>query len=130
MSFRKLAKPGRTVAPTVPSITLAPASHSSTYLALNRAAQMALAGGVKYIHFEYDDEKALLRIVASSPDDPASYALSGHGRVSVTGMLRDLGLRVTEATCIPVQPVSRLAIQADLSVLTTASVTPIRKAAS
>lgn len=76
------------------------------------------------------DEQALLRIVASSQDDPASYALSEHGRVSVTGMLRELGLRVTETTRIPVQPVSRLAIQADLSMLTTASVTPSRKAAS
>lgn len=130
MSFRKLAKPRRTVAPTVPSITLAPASKSTTYMALNRAAQTALAGGAKHIHFEYEDETALLRIVASSPDDPASYALSGHGRVSVTGMLRDLGLRVTEATRIPVTAVSRLAVEADLSVLTTASVTPIRRTAS
>lgn len=132
MSFRKLAKPTRTTAGTQPYITLAvtTTSNRQVYLALNTAARRAL-GDPAAVHFEFDDDKFLLRVVASNPEDPAAYAIPKTGRVSVTGMIRDLGVNVTTTTRIHARPAGRLALIADLSDMPAAGggIVPMRRTA-
>lgn len=128
MAFRKLPHAGRKAPTQGRFVTIAPGSNQSIYLAMSREAVTALGDPVA-VHFEWDSDDYLLRIVASSPDDPAAYPIPKTKRLSVGPMLADLGVRVTERTRIPVASDSRLSVVADLSDLPAASqVTPMRRA--
>lgn len=130
MAFRKLDKPGRATPTQAPQITIARNSGThQVYLSLNKAARASL-GDPAAVHFEWDDEACLLRIVASSPDDPAAYRLGRHGRVTVTGMIRDLGLHIGKTMQIPARRDTRVSTIADLSDVPVAGVvTPIKATA-
>ena len=67
------------------------------------------------VHFEWDPDEHLLRIVASSPDDPAAYALTKAGRVSIAPILAVLPVEISEPVGPPTRADGPLALIADLS---------------
>lgn len=79
-------------------------------------------GEPRALAFEWDDDDALLRITAASPDSPESSRLpaSLDARVAVTTLLTRLGIAVTETTRFPVAQDGPLAVIADLSEYVTA----------
>ena len=96
---------------------------------MNTAAIMAL-GEPAAVFFEYDDEDFKLRIVASSPDDPAAYKLSKHGRIAITGLTRQLGWGITSTHKLTATRMGRVSLVIDVSDLPAATtITPIRSAA-
>lgn len=130
MAFQKMPKT-YTKSPTAgPQITLScHPTHRSIKLALSKAL-VEMLGSPAAVHFEWDADECLLRIVASSPDDPAAYKVTKNGYLSVTGLFRQLGVQVRETVRIPVEKQGRLAGIADLSDLPAAgNVHPIRGAA-
>lgn len=130
MAFRKLPKPKRSTGTTTPSITLGlTGSNRQAYMSLNAAARKAL-GDPAAIHLEWDDDRMLMRLVSSSPEDPAAYKITARtGRISVTGVLRELDLTPVETTVIPATKDTRVSLVVDLTDMASATVTPIRGAA-
>ena len=130
MAFQKMFKTNQKTPTAGPQITLsAHKTNGSTKLAMSRAL-VDMLGQPVAIHFEWDPDEYLLRIVASSPDDPAAYVIPKNSALAVTGLFRQLGVKVTETTRIPVEKQGRLAGIADLSGLPAAgNVHPIRGAA-
>lgn len=114
MAFKKLNRPRRKAGISTPLATLGPASHNTSYLALNSAAADAL-GRPAAVYLEWDDEEYLLRLVACSPDTPDSYPLSKSGRFSVTGVMRQLGIDTSQSRPYPVRRDTRLSLIIDLS---------------
>lgn len=116
MAFRKLEKPRKTTASHQPMISIARAAgNSQIYMSINQTARKLL-GDPAAVVFMWDDEACILRITASSPEDPASYKLgNAHPRISITGVMRELGITVHDTTRIPVTRAGRLAVDADLS---------------
>lgn len=128
MSFRKLAKPRRHTGTHIPQLTIGmsgkPDGSGQAYLALNSAARKVMGDPVAVI-LEWDEDDYQMRIVASSPEDPDSYRIiKGTGRISVTGILRELGIDATERRTLPVTPQGRIAVLADLSELPAARTAP------
>lgn len=72
-------------------------------------------GNPSAVYFEWDPDDSLLRIVASSPDDPASYALTKGGRVSISPILAILPIQISEPVGPPTRADGPLALIADLS---------------
>ena len=130
MAFVKLQKTHQKAPTAGPQITLsAHKVNGTTKLAMSRAL-VEMLGDPAAIHFEWDPDQYLLRIVASSPDDPAAYRVPKNRYIAVTGVFRQLGIRVGETVRIPVEKQGRLAGVADLSDLPAAgTVHPIRGAA-
>lgn len=132
MAFKKLSKPTRSGGSPIPMITIGTSDQNrQTYLSLNTAARKAL-GDPAAVFLEWDDEDYLLRIVASSPDDPASYSIAkGTGRISVTRIMRELGLTPADrAYTTPAKPHGRLALIASVADMhTTGTITPMRRTA-
>ncbi|WP_347042049.1 hypothetical protein [Brachybacterium nesterenkovii] len=117
MAFRKLSKPARINAgdPTI-SIGLS-GNGRQAFLALSRGARMLLGDPVA-VYLEWDDEASLMRIVASSLEDPAAYKITGStSLISVTRVLRDLDLTPRHTMRFPVRRDSRLSVVADLTPL-------------
>ena len=130
MAFRKLQKPKRSTGTTTPAITIGfTGSGKQAYMSLNAAARNAL-GDPAAIHLEWDDDRMLMRLVSSSPEDPAAYKITARtGRISVTGVLRELDLIPVETTTIPAVKDTRVSLVVDLTDMASATVTPIRGAA-
>lgn len=84
---------------------------------VNRAVRNKLSDP-RAITFQWDDDDALLRICAASPDSPGAVPIStgdGGRTASVTNMLKDLGLHFESTVRIPVTQDGPLAVIADLS---------------
>lgn len=115
MAFVKLPKPKRTTATATPQITISTnAAQRATYLFLNQAARKAL-GEPAAVYLAYDRETNRMQVHASSPDDPAAYAISGRaGRAAVTAILRELGFAPKETTYHPAKKTGRLALEFNL----------------
>ena len=130
MAFRKLQKPKRSTGTTTPTVTIGlTGSGRQAYLALNSACRRAL-GDPAAIHLEWDDDQMLMRIVVSSPEDPAAYKITKqNGRISVTGVLRELDLTPVETTVIPAKKDTRVSLVVDLTDMAHATVSPVRGAA-
>lgn len=130
MAFRKLPKPKRSTGTTTPTVTIGlTGSARQTYMGLNSAARNAL-GDPAAIHLEWDGDRMLMRIVVSSLEDPAAYKITKqNGRISVTGVLRELDLTPVETTVIPAKKDTRVSLVVDLTDMASATVTPIRGAA-
>ena len=65
------------------------------------------------IHFEWDDEESLLRIVASSPDDPAAFRIGVQRRAVIPQLLDHLGVSIEHTTTFPVTSDGPLSAIAD-----------------
>lgn len=115
MAFKKLHRPGRARASAI-VITIGMSSQNrQTYLSLSKGAHRAMGEPVA-VHLEWDDEECLLRVVASSPEDPAAYKLTPSSlRISVTGIVREMGWDASETRAFPGRRDSRLSVVADLS---------------
>lgn len=115
MAFKKLRRPGRSHASPI-SISIGTSSNTrQTWLSLSKGAHRAL-GEPAAIHLEWDDEDCLLRVVASSPDDRDAYPITKSNlRVSVTGIVREMGWDATTTRAFPGRRESRTSIIADLS---------------
>lgn len=115
MAFVKLPKPKRTTATATPQVTISTnAKQSATYLFLNQAARKAL-GDPAAVYLAYDRETNRMQVHASSPDDPAAYALAGRtGRAAVTAILRELGFAPAKTTYHPAKKAGRLALEFNL----------------
>ncbi|GAA1333820.1 hypothetical protein GCM10009592_28380 [Brachybacterium rhamnosum] len=130
MAFTKMPKTYQKAPSAGPKITLSShPQHGSMKLALSKAL-VEMLGSPVAVHFEWDADEYLLRIVASSPDDPAAYKLPKNGYLSVTGLFRQLGVKVNETMRIPVAKQGRLAGVADLSDLPAAPTLLTRSAAA
>ncbi|MCT1430593.1 hypothetical protein M3G50_07480 [Brachybacterium muris] len=130
MSFRKLLKPKRSTGTTTPTVTIGLTGNArQVYMGLNSAARKAL-GDPAAIHLEWDGDRMLMRIVVSSLEDPAAYKITKqNGRISVTGVLRELDLIPVETITIPATKDTRVSLVVDLTDMASATVTPIRGAA-
>lgn len=129
MAFKKLSRSTRKPSLQGPRLTLSTSSNGSTYLALNSAAKQAMGDPVAVALF-WDDEECLLRIAACSSEDPDSFAVTKHARLSVTGVVRDMGLSITETVRVAAKSDTRTSLLADLSELpASGNVHPIRGAA-
>lgn len=78
------------------------------------ASMMAL-GHPEAVHFEWDDEGHLLRIVASNPDDPDSYKVPKSRRLGVATLLEDLDIEPTETSTVPLSRDTPGAVIANLT---------------
>lgn len=130
MAFQKLQKAQtlRGVAALGPQLTIAKAGTIGISLAAWRAL-----GEPAAIHLEWDPEEYLLRVVASSPDDPAAYELAQKRlKFGAQALLRQLGLNYGTGTHrFPLTPTGRIALTADLTPMprtATSGVLPMRKA--
>lgn len=114
MGFVKLDKPVSNHTGS-PYVTIGTQSQGkATYIALNKSARAALGDPVA-VFLEHDASEDLLRLVASSPDDPASYRiLKGTGRISVTHAARELGLSVKKVHAMPIVDRTRLSLTVSL----------------
>lgn len=118
MGFVKLDKPVSNHTGS-PHVTIGTQSQGkATYIALNKSARAALGDPVA-VFLEHDASEDLLRLVASSPDDPASYRilagfLKGTGRISVTHAARELGLSVKKVHAMPIVDRTRLSLTVSL----------------
>ena len=80
-------------------------------------ASLRAIGEPRAIAFEWDDDASLLRISAASPESPEASRLPStmsHG-VTVTALLRELGVSFPGTTRLAATPDGPLAIIADLS---------------
>lgn len=122
MAFQDLDKPGRiTVAAPTISLGRSGRDNEQTYLSLNAGAMRALGDPVA-IRLAWDPDDALLAVIICSPDDPRAYKLTAKtGRVSVTQIIRQLGLDITDTRRFPARPHGRTGLVVDLSDMPTAS---------
>lgn len=128
MTFIPLQKPSRRAGSVAPMITIGHADKNrQTYLALNAAARRAL-GDPKALTLAWDAEKYLLLVSVASPGDPDSYGITeSSGRISVTAIMRDLGLTPAEAHAMPARKHGKTGLVVDVSGIKTASITPIKR---
>ena len=87
---------------------------SGAHVQLSRGAIDSI-GEPSAVHFEWDPDEHLLRIVASSRDDPAAYALTKDGRVTIAPILTVLPIEISEPVGPPTRADGPLALIADLS---------------
>lgn len=129
MSFTPLAKPARRGGSASPMITIGHADQNrQTYLSLNTAARSAI-GGPAALSLAWDADQYLLLVSAASPDDVDAYSITkSTGRISVTRIMRDLGLTPAEAHTMPARKHGATGLVVDVSGIRTASITPIRRA--
>lgn len=129
MAFTALKKPARRGGSTAPMITIGHADQNrQTYLSLNTAARAAIGDPVA-LTLAWDKENLLLLVSSASPDDVDAYSMvKSTGRISVTRIMRDLGLTPAEAHTMPARKHGRTGLVIDVSGIRTASVTPIRRA--
>lgn len=117
MAFKKLGPaPSLRHSPLRARLREDPQRKGRTQIDLSRASMDAL-GHPTAVHFEWDDEMYRLRVVASSPDDPAARTLGRNGRLSVAAVFKMLGLEVSEPVSLHVTRDGPLAIILDLSPL-------------
>lgn len=130
MAFQKLTRPRRSTATTTPAITIGSTQNGrQTYLSINTAARRAL-GDPAAVTLEWDPDAYILRLVAAASDEADSYRITDKsGRISVTGVMRDLGIDCTRTTPMQAKPSGRCAITADLSGMPAAKILPLRRTA-
>lgn len=127
MSFVPLSKPSHRGGGS-PMITIGHAQQNrQTYLSLNSAARRAL-GEPAALALAWDAENFLLLVTAASPDDVDAYRITkSTGRISVTRIMRDLGLTPQAATTMPARRHGSTGLVIDVSEIRTRSVTPLRR---
>ena len=128
MSFTPLKKPARRGGSSAPMITIGHADQNKqTYLSLNTAARAAL-GGPAALTLAWDADQYLLLVSAASPEDIDAYSITkSTGRISVTRIMRDLGLTPQDAHTMPARKHGSTGLVVDVSGIRTRSV--IRRAA-
>lgn len=130
MAFQKLQKAQtlRGVAAQAPFLTISKSGTIGISLtAWKRLGEPAAA------YLEWDPDTRHLRVVASSPDDPAAYELAQKRlKFGAQALLRQLGLNYDAGTHrFPLTPSGRIALTADLTTMprtATSGVLPMRKA--
>lgn len=129
MSFVPLSKPSRRGGSAAPMITIGHADQNrQTYLSLNTAARIAI-GEPAALSLAWDADRYLLLVSAASPTDVDAYGITkSTGRISVTRIMRDLGLTPAEAHTMPARKHGSTGLVVDVSGIKTASVTPLRRA--
>lgn len=127
--FKPLAKPSRRGGSAAPMITIGHADRNrQTYLSLNTAARIAI-GEPAALSLAWDADRYLLLVSAASPTDVDAYGITkSTGRISVTRIMRDLGLTPAEAHTMPARKHGSTGLVVDVSGIKTASVTPLRRA--
>lgn len=127
--FKPLAKPSRRGGSAAPMITIGHADRNrQTYLSLNTAARIAI-GEPAALSLAWDADRYLLLVSAASPTDVDAYGITkSTGRISVTRIMRDLGLTPAEAHTMPARKHGSTGLVIDVSGIKTASVTPLRRA--
>lgn len=127
--FKPLAKPSRRGGSAAPMITIGHADRNrQTYLSLNTAARIAI-GEPTALALAWDADRYLLLVSAASPTDVDAYGITkSTGRISVTRIMRDLGLTPAEAHTMPARKHGSTGLVVDVSGIKTASVTPLRRA--
>lgn len=99
-----------------PFVTILAGKRDSRSLTLSALTHRAI-GEPRAVAFEWDEESSLLRISAAAPEHEGASKVPpklGHG-VSVTSLLRQLGVHVQQTTRIPVTRDGPLAVIADLA---------------
>lgn len=120
--FQPLAKPSRHGGSTTPMITIGHADgNRQTYLSLNTAARTSI-GDPAAVTLAWDADKYLMLVTAASPDDVDAYHMGKNtGRISVTRIMRDLGLTPAEAHTMPARKHGSTGLVIDVSGIRTAS---------
>lgn len=128
--FKPLAKPTRRGGSVAPMITIGTSvQNRQTYLALNSAARRSLGDPVA-VTLAWDADKFLLLVTGESPDNPDSYTVTkANGRISVTRIMRDLGLTPDGAHTMPARKHGARGLVVDVSEMRTASITPMKAVA-
>lgn len=72
-------------------------------------------GSPRAIHFEWDDDGSLIRIVAANPGDSGSYRICTNGEYTITDLIDAIGVSFLETTRVPTTSDGPLAAIADLS---------------
>lgn len=111
MAFQKLGRPKPRKALTV-YITFD--DHGRSRFRLSPLAYERM-GEPRAVFLEWDDEASLMRLVASSPDDPSAYLVGTQARFCPSGALEAMGVDIPEATAFPVTPDGPLALIANLT---------------
>lgn len=122
MAFQDLDKPGRVTA-TAPTISLGRSGRENeqTYLSLNAGAIRAL-GEPAAVRLAWDPDRAHLAVIIASPEDPRAYKIAAKtSRISVTQIMRQLGINVTDTKRFTTRPHGRTGLVIDLSSMPTAS---------
>lgn len=124
MSFTPLKKPARRGGSASPMITVGHADQNrQTYLSLNSAARISI-GEPAALALAWDADQFLLLVSAASPEDVDAYSITkSTGRISVTRIMRDLGLTPAEAHTMPARKHGSTGLVIDVSGIRTASVT-------
>lgn len=97
------------------SVTFQPPRDGRAHRLRLSASTLRSIGTPAAIHFEWDDEDSLLRIVASSPDDPAAFHLGAQRRAVIPRLLDHLGVSIGQTTTLPITSDGPLSVIADLS---------------
>lgn len=129
MTFVPLQKPARRGGSITPMVTIGHADQNrQTYLSLNMAARHAI-GDPTAVTLAWDADQYLMLISAASPTDVDAYSLTkSTGRISVTRIMRDLGLTPSEAHTMSARKHGTTGVVIDVSGIRTRSITPIRRA--
>lgn len=99
-----------------PFLTLYVRGNGQVQLRLSVGAYQAM-GEPRALHFEWDPDDALIRLVSADPAEPDAHALPPgmFKGIYVTEMFYGLGIAIPETVRIPVTPDGPLAVIADLS---------------
>ena len=112
MAFKKI---GEADLSDTPSITFETGHGGRAHRVRLSTSTFRSIGTPAAIHFEWDDEESLLRIVASSPDDPAAFHLGPQRRAVIPRLLDHLGVSIEQTTSLPATSDGPLSVIADLS---------------
>lgn len=115
MAFQRLHKPRRNGGSTKPQISIGSSdSNRQAWLSINTPARKALGEPVS-VRLEYDPDEYLLRIVGAPLDDPDAYGITKNtGRISVTGIMRELGIDVTTTRTYDVKQDTKFSLIIDI----------------
>lgn len=117
MAFAKLAPaPSRRQSPLRARLREDPRGRGRTELNLSAGAERAL-GSPSAVFFEWDEDSYRMRVVASSPDDPASRTLGKYRRLAVGDIFKMIGVEVRGSHPIRVVADGPVAVILDLSPL-------------
>lgn len=99
-----------------PFLTVNIRSNGQAQLRLSVSAYQAM-GEPRALHFEWDPDDALIRLVSADPDAPDAHALPPgmFKGLYVTELFYGLGIAIPETVRIPATPDGPLAVIADLS---------------
>ena len=114
MAFQKLDRPLRGTAG--PTVTFYPWTSAKKTPRLHLSVEVyRWIGEPTAIHFEWDEEDTLLRIVASSRDDPNAYPIDSQRRTTTGDLFKRLGLHHDENIYVRATRDAPLAAIVDLS---------------